>query len=197
MKRVSSLQVKLVTRLLFAFFAGIFLGRYIYGGGEDGDCLRFPSSAGEYLRATASTGSSEHSAVVVNIDEVRVTSANHVLDDGSVIKKQVLLEKGKVPTITHASVVTFEDGQKVNGHSHASMSEMFYVTEGAGVFEISGEQYDVREGTFVMLPPKTVHSIWRRTDDNGGMHEGSNGDNAAAATALQMLVTGVAIDTRR
>jgi mannose-6-phosphate isomerase-like protein (cupin superfamily) len=45
-------------------------------------------------------------------------------------------------------------------HWHKESTEWFYVTHGQFTFEIEGQQKPADAGTFVLVPPRTVHRFW-------------------------------------
>ena len=49
-------------------------------------------------------------------------------------------------------------------HVHDRLHDMFYVLEGALTFLVDGETIDAQPGTFVCVPPGTVHTFTNRSD---------------------------------
>ena len=49
-------------------------------------------------------------------------------------------------------------------HVHDRLHDMFYVLEGVLTFLVDGETIDARPGTFVCVPPGTVHTFTNRSD---------------------------------
>ena len=48
-------------------------------------------------------------------------------------------------------------------HVHDRLHDMFYVLEGVLTFVVDGETIDARPGTFVCVPPGTVHTFTNRS----------------------------------
>lgn len=57
--------------------------------------------------------------------------------------------------------------QIVQRHSHATMSEVFYVLSGKGVFMIDDIPHVVANGSFVHLPPREPHAVLNRRVQSG------------------------------
>jgi quercetin dioxygenase-like cupin family protein len=49
-------------------------------------------------------------------------------------------------------------------HVHDRLHDMFYVLEGVLTFLVDGETIDAQPGTFVCVPPGTVHTFANRSD---------------------------------
>jgi quercetin dioxygenase-like cupin family protein len=55
-------------------------------------------------------------------------------------------------------VVTYEQGKKVDQHTHP-YAEVFLVETGEAEFEVAGETQRVPAGNFVIVPPETPHGF--------------------------------------
>ena len=49
-------------------------------------------------------------------------------------------------------------------HAHAEEDDAFYVLEGELVFTVDGEEVVAGAGTFVLVPPRVVHTFANRSD---------------------------------
>ncbi len=54
-------------------------------------------------------------------------------------------------------------------HQDDEDDEIFYVLEGIIAFLIGDKWNDAEKGTFIRLPPNTIHSFANRTNENAGM----------------------------
>jgi mannose-6-phosphate isomerase-like protein (cupin superfamily) len=45
-------------------------------------------------------------------------------------------------------------------HYHRECTEVYYILEGKGKMELSGDVIDVRPGTIVYIEPHTRHRLW-------------------------------------
>jgi len=61
-------------------------------------------------------------------------------------------------------MVIVEDGKSVHHHAHADTEQVFFMLEGTGILSIgeNKEEYAVKPGDVVRIPPSVLHSI--RTD---------------------------------
>lgn len=57
------------------------------------------------------------------------------------------------------SVWLFEAGESNNRHRQRQQEELYYVVEGEGVMEVDGEEFDIRAGDFVAVPPEPWRQI--------------------------------------
>lgn len=53
--------------------------------------------------------------------------------------------------------------RKVQPHWHAHKSEAFYIIEGALTFTRDDQTFIAQRGSFVLVPPHTVHVYWNST----------------------------------
>ena len=133
-------------KILFAFVAGIFVGRIIF-------------------RPTYETGPLHGS--VKQLEDTPVRPTSHVDQQGKPITKQQMLEPFVVPNFVGFSVATFTAGQQLTPHEHDNLHEFFYVLEGSGVIQIDKKEHKMEPGSFFHLAPHERHGI--QIPDNGSM----------------------------
>jgi len=75
------------------------------------------------------------------------------------IKKRVMLHKGDVPHLTTFAQATFAPGQITTLHSHADMSEIFFVESGSGKIIVDGTELDLTPGTCIVAEPGEQHQL--------------------------------------
>jgi mannose-6-phosphate isomerase-like protein (cupin superfamily) len=75
------------------------------------------------------------------------------------IMKQVLLERGDIPHMTHFSIATVAKGKTTTAHSHADLYEAFYVASGSGSIRIDGKATPIESQTIVVVEPGETHEI--------------------------------------
>lgn len=123
------------------------------------------------------------SGTIKSLESTPVRNTVHVDEQGRPITKQQLLEPFVIPNLVGFSVATFLPGQvMMPPHSHETMHELFYVIEGSGMFQINGEDKQVKPGTFLHMAPGEKHGIWVPNDFTG---------------PLRMVVTGVAVGEKK
>ena len=57
------------------------------------------------------------------------------------------------------SQACFAPGQVAGGHSHADMSEVFFVESGLGNIRINGIDYQLKPGVCIAVEPGEVHEV--------------------------------------
>jgi mannose-6-phosphate isomerase-like protein (cupin superfamily) len=63
-----------------------------------------------------------------------------------------------------ASAVYFEV-TKAHGKVKSTISDrVYYITEGEGIFEVDGQQDEVKAGDVVIIPRNTPYNYWRTGD---------------------------------
>jgi len=62
-------------------------------------------------------------------------------------------ERGRVAAWVH--VVDIDDARP---HYHRRATELYYVLEGEGTIWLNGEEYSLRKGSLVHIPPLVVHA---------------------------------------
>jgi quercetin dioxygenase-like cupin family protein len=76
------------------------------------------------------------------------------------ILKKLLLTNGAVPGVTNLSQAAIDPGKSVEEHTHATMTEVFYVLSGEIQFYKGDEQIVAQAGDAVIIPPGTPHSLF-------------------------------------
>ncbi|MGB5635972.1 MAG: cupin domain-containing protein [Waterburya sp.] len=82
------------------------------------------------------------------------------------ITKKVMLRMGDLPHLTNFSQATFAPGQVASAHSHQDMSEVFFVSGGAGVIRIDQREYDLVPGVCVSVEIGETHEILNTGTEN-------------------------------
>ena len=126
-------------KLLFAFIAGILVGR-------------------NALRPTYERGPL-HGSVKIRLKDTPVRPTSHVDQQGKPITKQQMFEPFVVPNFVGFSVATFTAGQQLTPHKHDNLHEFFYVLEGSGLIEIDKNEHKMEPGSFFHLAPHERHGI--------------------------------------
>ena len=62
-----------------------------------------------------------------------------------------------------------QDGMDSDYHSHDTVEQIYYITEGRGKMKIDDEIYEVKEGDAIHLPPKTKHQLINDGEDFVGL----------------------------
>ncbi len=65
-------------------------------------------------------------------------------------------------SLAHASV---PPGGRTLAHRHLRSEEIYYVLAGAGSMELGDEQFPIRAGDCVLIPPQTVHCVHNNGDE--------------------------------
>lgn len=75
------------------------------------------------------------------------------------IKKQILLGNDALPNLISFSCAVFPPGEMAGAHSHADMSEVFFVQSGRGVINIDGKEYPLEKGVCAAVEVGEEHEI--------------------------------------
>ena len=75
------------------------------------------------------------------------------------LKKHELLSRGDIEQVTIFSRAIFPPGEIAGAHSHADMTEVFYVESGQGVISVNGKLITLKAGTCVVVEPKENHEL--------------------------------------
>ena len=73
------------------------------------------------------------------------------------IKKKVFIDDQEIPKLMMFGEATFKPGQFVEKHSHNTLFEVFYICSGKAIFNINGNDIEVREGDCIRIEPKEEH----------------------------------------
>jgi mannose-6-phosphate isomerase-like protein (cupin superfamily) len=75
------------------------------------------------------------------------------------IKKHELLSRGEIDQVTIFSRAIFPPGETASSHSHADMTEVFYLESGQGVISVNEKLITLKAGTCVVVEPKENHAL--------------------------------------
>jgi mannose-6-phosphate isomerase-like protein (cupin superfamily) len=75
------------------------------------------------------------------------------------IKKHELLSRGDIEQVTIFSRAIFPPGETACTHSHADMTEVFYVESGQGVISVNEKLVTLKAGTCVVVEPNENHEL--------------------------------------
>ena len=75
------------------------------------------------------------------------------------LKKHELLSRGDVEQGTIFSRAIFLPGETADAHSHADMTEVFYVESGQGVISVNEKLVTLKAGTCVVVEPYESHEL--------------------------------------
>lgn len=94
---------------------------------------------------------------------MKITDLNQIpeqeVSHNPAIKKKVMLSLEDLPHLTNFSQACFAPGQIASGHSHADMSEVFFVESGLGNIRINGIDYQLKPGVCIAVEPGEVHEV--------------------------------------
>lgn len=93
--------------------------------------------------------------LVYHTDDISEILTAH--DSGT--KKVFLNSEQTGNSITQIAFGKLETGESVKTHSHQTMTEYFYFTEGVGDYIIEGQTHSLKKGSFVIITEKTEHSL--------------------------------------
>lgn len=80
-------------------------------------------------------------------------------------EKRVLIANNETSTlITQVAVTELKKGENVEEHSHPTMEEYFIFLNGECTAVIDGNEEFCKEGTFLKVPARTIHSLQPSTD---------------------------------
>ncbi|MEL6500688.1 MAG: cupin domain-containing protein [Cyanobacteria bacterium J06623_1] len=82
------------------------------------------------------------------------------------ISKKVMLNQGEIPHLTNFSQATFAPGQVASAHSHQDMSEVFFVSQGQGIMQIDGTDYELVPGVCIAIEIGETHEVTNTGTDN-------------------------------
>lgn len=79
--------------------------------------------------------------------------------------KTVLLSNVEtISNITQIAITELRQGEEVESHVHPTMDEHYLFVSGEGVMCVDEEKIDCRQGVFLLVPAKSVHSMCAMTD---------------------------------
>jgi mannose-6-phosphate isomerase-like protein (cupin superfamily) len=90
-----------------------------------------------------------------NLSQIHATGVSH----NPSIRKQVMLENGDLENLTNFAQARFAPGDVAAAHSHADMSEVFFVEAGSGNICVDGVDVALEAGVCVAIAPHEVHEV--------------------------------------
>jgi mannose-6-phosphate isomerase-like protein (cupin superfamily) len=92
---------------------------------------------------------------LVQLDEIAPQGVSHDPE----IMKRVLLHEDEMPHGVRLSHALFRPGQRVSHHSHADLSEVFYVISGSGTLIVDGAEHAIAAGSSFRIDPGEEHAL--------------------------------------
>lgn len=87
------------------------------------------------------------------------TAPTEPVSHNPAITKKVMLHGGEISNLVYFSHARFAPGEVAGAHSHADMSEVFYVESGAGTIRINQAPHLLKPGVCVAVEPGEIHEI--------------------------------------
>lgn len=81
------------------------------------------------------------------------------LGAGAAIQKHMIAGAGQVPNLRQFVRACFEPGQTAAAHSHADMTEVFYIESGKGTLVVDGISHALEAGTSFCVEPGERHEL--------------------------------------
>jgi mannose-6-phosphate isomerase-like protein (cupin superfamily) len=104
----------------------------------------------------------------INEKEREWESANHEDPKDPGVWKKVIVKHEEVDSKSNLMMINLckvPVGKTHKAHSHETMEEIFYFTEGVGMVKIDDEIVDVGAGDRVIVPAKSVHQVKNTGDE--------------------------------
>ncbi|MCP4848391.1 MAG: cupin domain-containing protein [Verrucomicrobiaceae bacterium] len=92
---------------------------------------------------------------LINRSQIPDTGVSH----DPMIRKKVLIKKGRIPKLTNFSQSTIKPGQCCPPHQHPDMWEVYLVESGIGMMILNGEEIPVSQGDCLIVDPGEDHSM--------------------------------------
>eukprot|EP00752_Nemacystus_decipiens_P015939 g14245.t1 len=124
--------------------------------GEKKPMTSYAKESSKFLRNDSKDEKPAPKGGMVRLSELKSIPVNH---DGSGAKKQTMILNGQVPHLTGFTRAVFAPRDEVELHSHKSMDEVFYSSEGKGVIEVDGTVVQLTPGTCVHVAAGQKHSL--------------------------------------
>ena len=83
--------------------------------------------------------------------------------DGSEIRELAGLPSGNAANQSLAEATVPADGDTVE-HYHRTTEEIYYFTRGSGRMRLGVDEFAVREGDCVVIPPGVRHKLWASSE---------------------------------
>ncbi|WKK66469.1 cupin domain-containing protein [Lutimonas zeaxanthinifaciens] len=97
----------------------------------------------------------QNKIVFKSSDEMNFISTNHHTG----LKKVLITDSDCASDLTQAAIGTLSAGQEIENHKHQTMEEFFFFSHGFGLFNIEGEDYECKAGTFIKIPLNKNHRL--------------------------------------
>lgn len=82
------------------------------------------------------------------------------------IKKQVIIKKGQIPSITQIARAVFKPNQVAPAHTHQDMYEVFIVEKGSGKAILDGEEIKLGKGMVLTVEQGESHEIINNSQES-------------------------------
>ncbi|MGD1901708.1 MAG: cupin domain-containing protein [Geitlerinemataceae cyanobacterium] len=90
-----------------------------------------------------------------DLNQIAETGVSH----NPSIRKRVMLRNDDLTNLTNFAQARFAPGDVAAAHSHADMSEVFFVEVGTGNICVDGEDIALAPGVCVAIGPSEVHEV--------------------------------------
>jgi mannose-6-phosphate isomerase-like protein (cupin superfamily) len=82
----------------------------------------------------------------------------YITKDGSIIRELMhpFVHLNRNQSLAEAII---PQGATTHLHKHLSSEEIYHVTSGSGTITVGGEQFEIKEGDTVFIPPRTAHNV--------------------------------------
>lgn len=102
----------------------------------------------------------EKDVIIRHLSDIAPVSTMH--GNGA---KRVLVSNNETETlITQVAMTELKAGENVEPHFHPTMEEFFIFLNGECTAVIDGKEELCKEGTFLKVPARTIHSLQPSTD---------------------------------
>ena len=106
--------------------------------------------------------------IVVNSSDVEAVEIKEEIVAKGKVNRRLLIDEKMAKGLQTAVVITFSPGARLNFHTH-TCEQVLYVTDGVGILATEQEEYIVKPGTIILIPPGEVH--WHgATEDTSFTH---------------------------
>jgi len=91
----------------------------------------------------------------INVSDLPFIKINH----GQGLKKVFVKNEDTETDLTQFAYSRFKKGDTCKEHLHPTMDEYFYVLSGGGIYQIGDDEVCIKEGDFIKIKSKIVHSL--------------------------------------
>ena len=92
---------------------------------------------------------------IISLADLPLERVSH---DPQIVKK-VIIPNGELPHLKKLSQSYLTSGQIGHAHAHTDMYEVFLIESGEGTIRIGEREYQLTQGTCVVVEPSEVHGI--------------------------------------